>query len=273
MAARVAWYDVKKGWLRDIIIVLHFPYTMWHLAYVVIGAALAPSLNWVALGWTLAAFFLAMGIGAHCLDELQGRPLRTEIPGWVLAIAAVVAIAGAVSIGAAVGVKQTLWVIPCIIFGGFIVFAYNLEWFKGFFHHDFWFGFAWGAFPVVTAYIAQAHTLSWGAVGIALACLIYSLAQRVLSTQVRFFRRKVSALEGRYQVETITARGIQIVEDSGESPTLGFLRSHPNVTAQGKLRTESVSKGMIIEAPEKALKLMTWTVGVAALGLLLRNIV
>src|SRR4030095_15340881 len=31
------------------------------------------------LGLALAAFFLGMGIGAHALDELQGRPLQTRI--------------------------------------------------------------------------------------------------------------------------------------------------------------------------------------------------
>ena len=242
---RVAWYDVRiKGWPRDFLILLHPPYTLWHLAYVVIGASLAPKMNWGLLGWTLLAFFLGMGICAHCLDELNGRPLRTRIPSLVLILAAVISIGGAVAIGAIVGVKETVWVIPCIVFGGFIVVAYTLELGRGFFHHDFWFGFAWGAFPAITAYIAQTHTVSPVIGLVAVACLLYSLAQRVLSTQVRFFRRKVSMVEGYY---------------------FGLEKGPWG-------QSYNLNKQVIIEPPEVALKLMTWTVVVAAIGLVLIHI-
>jgi len=195
----VAWYDIRaRGWLRDILILLHLPYTLWHLSYIPIGAALAPEMDWRALGWTVLAFFLAMGIGAHCLDELNGRPLKTTIPSAVLWLLAGSAIAGAVAIGVTLGVAETVWVIPCIIFGGFIVFAYNMELFGGRFHTDLWFGVAWGGFPAVTAYIAQTHTVSWEIGVVALAFTLYSMAQRALSTQSRFWRRRVTMLEGLY---------------------------------------------------------------------------
>lgn len=243
----VAWYDWGHGWLRDMLIILHIPYLIWHLAYVVIGAALAPVMNWVTLLWTLLAFFLAMGIGAHCLDELCGRPLRTKIPGALLWTLAVVSIAGAVAIGAIVGVRETIWVIPCIIFGGFIVVAYTLELGRGFFHHDFWFGLAWGAFPVITAYIAQAYTVSPVIGLVAGACLLYSLAQRVLSKQVRFFRRRVSQVQGYYLI------------------------MEPGPDSWGQ--SYNLTKQTIIEPPELALKLMTWTVVAAAIGLVLLHII
>jgi len=257
--AEVAWYDIKaKGWLRDLFIILHFPYTLWHLAYVFIGAALAPQLNWATLGWTVWAFFLGMGIGAHCLDELNGRPLRTKIPGVLLWTLAVVSILGAISIGVFVGVRESVWVIPCIVFGGFIVFAYNMEWPRdwarfglfrelglvGFFHRDIWFGFAWGAFPVLTAYIAQTHTLSLTIILVAVACLGYSLVQRMLSTQARFWRRKVFMLEGHYFTDAPLEPNRPIV----------------------------LTKQDIIKPAEVALQCMTWTVIVAALGLLLLHI-
>ena len=56
------------------------PYTAWHLSYVVIGASLAPHVYPTRLWATLAAFFLAVGVAAHALDELHGRPLGTAIP-------------------------------------------------------------------------------------------------------------------------------------------------------------------------------------------------
>jgi len=250
--AKVAWYDVKwKGWLRDIVILLHPPYTIWHLAYVVIGAAMAPRMNWGTLLWTLLAFFLGMGICAHCADELKGRPLKTKIPGFILALAGGLSLGGAVIIGLTVGLQQTIWIFPCVIFGAFIVFAYNLESFKGFFHTDFWFGFAWGAFPAITAYLAQAHTVSPVIVLVAAACLLYSMAQRKLSTQVRFFRRRVSVVEGCFF-------------ESQDFPVV------PSTPCWGQ--SHNLTKEVIIQPPEVALKLMTWTVVAAAVGLVLIHI-
>lgn len=250
--AEVAWYDVKaKGWLRDFIILLHPPYTLWHLSYVLIGAALAPQINWGTLGWTLLAFFLAMGIGAHCADELRGRPLRTKIPGWILALLCILSLGGAVYIGVAIGLKETIWILPLIIFGVFIVFAYNLEWFRGFFHTNFWFGFAWGAFPATTAYIAQTHTVSPVLILVAAACLLYSMTQRVLSTQARFWRRRVTAIEGCYF----------------ETPDYPVVPSTPYWG-----QSHNLTKEAIIKPAEVALKFMTWTVVAAAIGLLMIHI-
>src|SRR5437867_8254257 len=95
--ARPAFYALAPGGWRDYVTLLHPPYTLWHLSYVAIGAALAPAIDFLRLGATLAAFFLAMGIGAHALDELQGRPLGTRIGPGILTGLAVVSIAGAVA--------------------------------------------------------------------------------------------------------------------------------------------------------------------------------
>src|SRR6266852_3244858 len=79
-----------RGWRRDVWAVLHPPYTAWHLSYVLIGASLAPRLGVFRLVATLLAFFLAVGISAHALDELRGRPLQTLLPSWALWTAAAV---------------------------------------------------------------------------------------------------------------------------------------------------------------------------------------
>jgi len=92
---RPAFYALRSGGWRDYVTLLHPPYTLWHLSYVAIGAGLVPHMKWGLLGWTTLAFFLAMGIGAHALDEMQGRPLRTRIPDRILVALAVVSIAGA----------------------------------------------------------------------------------------------------------------------------------------------------------------------------------
>jgi hypothetical protein len=169
---------------------LHLPYTAWHLSYVAIGAALAPEFAGRRLLAALAAFFLALGIGAHALDELNGRPLRTRISTGILVVLAAVSIGGAVAIGVAAALAWTPWLLLFVAAGGFLVVAYNLELFGGAFHSDLWFGLAWGAFPVLTAYFVTAERLTETAILGALFALVTSLAQRALSTEVRGIRRR-----------------------------------------------------------------------------------
>ena len=193
---RPAFYALAQGGWRDYVTLLHAPYTLWHLSYVAIGAALAPELEAGRLLWGLAAFLLALGVGAHALDELHGRPLHTRIPGPVLVGLAVVSLAAAVAIGIGAALAWTLWLLPLVAVGAFLVPAYALELAEGRFHSDLWFALAWGAFPVLTAYVGAAETLRPEALLAAGFALLTSLAQRSLSTQVRSVRRRVVQLAG-----------------------------------------------------------------------------
>ena len=188
---RPAFYALQPGGWRDYVTLLHPPYTLWHLSYVALGAALAPQMRWGLLGWTVLAFLLAMGVGAHALDELNGRPLGTRIPGVALVVFATVSIAAASAIGIVVAARSTLWLLAFVAFGAFVVVAYNLELFGGAFHSDIWFALAWGAFPVLTAYFASAERLRIEAVVAAAFATAVSVAQRTLSTQVRHARRRL----------------------------------------------------------------------------------
>jgi hypothetical protein len=193
---RPAYYAASPGGWRDWWTLLHPPYTAWHLSYVVIGAALAPHVRLTPLLATLGAFFLAVGLAAHALDELHGRPLRTHIPSAVLLATAVAALAGAVGLGVA-GVLRVGWtLVPFMIAGPFLVIAYNAELFRGIVHTDAGFAAAWGAFPVLTAYVAQTGALSAGSVLAAGAAFGLSAAQRSLSTPARMLRRRTSVVTG-----------------------------------------------------------------------------
>ena len=176
--------------------VLHPPYTAWHLSYVLIGAALAPAVDGVRLLATLLAFFLAVGVAAHALDELKGRPLGTELPGAVLTTAAALGLVGAVGLGVAGVTKLGPGLIPFIALGILFVFAYNLELLGGRLHGDFWFALSWGAFPVLTAYFAQTGTISIGAVAAAAGAYALSYGQRSLSTPARLLRRRSRFVTG-----------------------------------------------------------------------------
>src|SRR5437764_1240978 len=96
---RPAFYALASGGWRDLVTLLHPPYTAWHLSYVVFGAAAAPTLHVGRLVATLGAFFLAVGVSAHALDELVGRPLQTALRRRTLIGLAAVGLLGATAIG------------------------------------------------------------------------------------------------------------------------------------------------------------------------------
>jgi hypothetical protein len=186
----------SRGLRRDIIALLHPPYTAWHLSYVLIGAGLAPHVNLVRLGATVVAFFLAVGVSAHALDELRGRPLHTEIAAPALWTAAIAGLAAAVALGVAGITVVGIGLLPFIAAGVLFVFAYNLELLGGRLHGDLWFALSWGAFPVLTAYFAQTGRISVGAVLAAGAAYAISAGQRTLSTPARTLRRKTVSFSG-----------------------------------------------------------------------------
>ncbi|MGH9296908.1 MAG: hypothetical protein ACRDZP_02915 [Acidimicrobiales bacterium] len=194
---RPAFYAAAPGsrW-RDWWTVLHPPYTAWHLSYVVVGAALAPRPSVVPLAATLIAFFLAVGVAAHVLDELHGRPLGTAIPKSHLLTAAAIGLAGAIALGIAGVARQGPVLIPFIVVGGFLVVAYNAELFGKKLHNDVVFAAAWGAFPVLTAYAAEARSIGLSAVLAAVGAFGFSTAQRSLSTPARLLRRSAESVEG-----------------------------------------------------------------------------
>jgi hypothetical protein len=194
--ARPAFYALAPGGWRDYVTLLHLPYTTWHLSYVVIGACLAPHVSGWRLVLTVAAFFLGLGVGAHALDELNGRPLQTRIPTAVLIALAACSLVGASAIGIAVAIEHNLWLLPFVGFGAFIAVAYNLELFGGLFHNGFWLATAWGAFPVLTAYFAMADRITGEAVFTALFAALLIRAQQVLSTVVRDVRRRTVSVTG-----------------------------------------------------------------------------
>ena len=155
-----------------------------------------PVVPWGRLALTVLAFGLALGVGAHALDELRGRPLRTQIPSPVLVGLAIFSVAGACAIGIAVASRTTWWLVAFVAVGAYLVPAYNLELFGGWFHTNLWLGLAWGAFPVLTAYVACAETVHVEAFALAGWAMLMVLAQRALSTPVRHVRRNVRSIRG-----------------------------------------------------------------------------
>jgi hypothetical protein len=220
---RPAFYALAPGGWRDLVTLLHPPYTAWHLSYVALGAAAAPALHVDRLLSALGAFFLGVGVCAHALDELKGRPLATRLSDRSLIVLAAGALAGAVGIGAAGVLIVSPTIAAFVAAGAFIVLAYNLELFGGRFHSDLWFALAWGAFPAFTGYWANALTLRLPGVAVTAGCFALSVAQRRLSTPVRELRRRTVSVEGTQRL----ANG-ELVELSAErlaAPLDGALRA------------------------------------------------
>jgi len=195
-ADRPAFYALAPGGWRDLVTLLHPPYTAWHLSYVAIGAALAPHLHAVRLVAALGAFFLAVGVAAHALDELAGRPLRTRLSDRTLIGLATTSLAGAAAIGAIGAATISPTLIPFTLAGVFLVLAYDLEWFGGRFHTDAWFAIAWGGFPAATGYWCNALTVRPAGLAALGGCIAMSVAQRRLSGPVRELRRRTVSVSG-----------------------------------------------------------------------------
>jgi len=233
---RPAFYALRRGGWRDYWTLLHPPYTIWHLSYVAIGASVAQEVDMQYLAESLAGFFLAVGLAAHALDELRGRPLRTGIGDGVLWTIAALGLSGAAGLGVHGMVVVSPWFAAFIGTGAFLVLAYNLELFGGAFHTDLWFALGWGAFPALTGAFAQSGRVTFAAAAVALACTAMSGAQRALSTPVRRLRRQAVAVAG-----TVT-----LSDGTRELLDAAALRS----------------------APERALRLLSLAMPLLAAGLL-----
>jgi hypothetical protein len=194
---RPAFYALRSGGWRDLVTLLHPPYTAWHLSYIVFGTVAASGrVHGDRLAAALGAFFLAVGVSAHALDELSGRPLGTKLGRGTLVTLGVLGLAGAAAIGVLGCVIVSPLLAPLIAVGVLLVPAYNLELLGGRLHSDHWFALAWGAFPAFTGYFVQTLTVRPAGVLVAVACYLLSLAQRRLSTPVRQLRRRTTSVTG-----------------------------------------------------------------------------
>ena len=203
--------------------VLHPPYTAWHLSYVVIGASLAAHVDVGRLVATLVAFFCAVGLSAHAADELHGRPLRTTIPSAALVAVTAAGLAVSVALGIAGVARVGLALVPFIVIGPALVLGYNAELWGGALHTDAAFAAGWGAFPLLTAYAAQADGIALAPVLGAVAAFALSLAQRALSTPARLLRRRLTSVRATVNLTDGTVQPIDAA--TLRAPLEGALRA------------------------------------------------
>jgi hypothetical protein len=232
---RPAYYAPTGTPLGDLWAVLHPPYTAWHLSYVVIGATLGDHLEIRVLAGTVLAFFLGTGLGAHALDELHSRPLRTGLSDATLRLIGYGALLGAGGLGVAGAMVVSPWVLAWAVAGVGLAAGYALErprWI----HTDLGFGLAWGGFPILVGYFGQSGTVGVEAVVAAGAATLVSLTQRALSTPARLIRRQTTEAEVRLR--------------TGED-------------------TERWDEERLLDTWEKPLRLLAWAMVALAAGLLI----
>lgn len=229
-----AFYAACRGGWRDYWTLLHPPYTVWHLSYVLLGAAVSPAPDPRIVTGALVAFGLAVGVGAHAFDELRGRPLRTEIPSPVLVALGTAALLVAVVLGLVAATILGPVFLLFVTGGAAIVLLYAFE--VPLVHSDLGFAVGWGAFPVITvAYATGAHPVPIALA--ALAATLLSLAQRRLSTRARSIRRRAVEVTG------------EIVYSDGSR--------------------EAIDAGTLISVPEAALSILWLASFAGALAVLL----
>jgi hypothetical protein len=231
---RPAFYAPVGSKTGDLVAILHPPYTAWHLSHVVLGASIAPVFNGEILAGTLLAFFFGLGIGAHALDELHGRPLRTSLGRATLTGLAITGMVGALAVAIAGAFVVSPWVLGWAAVGIALAVGYALERPRPL-HTQLGFALAWGAFPTLVGYWAQTRTVALPAVLMAATTTLLSMAQRALSTPARNIRRTV------------------------DFATMVLERPDS---------TERWDEGAILRTWETPLKLLTAAVIVLALGLL-----
>ena len=197
---RTEWFVPSFGPERFRLAVglLFLPYTGMVLSFTVIGSMLAPAIHWERVGAIVLIYFLALGIGAHALDALGSEAAKpwgsvfSRAQLWALAVAALLA-AYAVGIWYMVRYAPLLW--PIALAEGFFVLAYNLEWFRGRFHSDFWFAVSWGALPVLAGYVLQTNAVSAAAHHVAAAMALLSLVEIKASRPYKELKRAGSGAQ------------------------------------------------------------------------------
>ena len=203
----------------------------------------------------MLAFFLGMGIAAHCFDLIQGDPLKLGLKTWRLWLVGLVALAGAVAIGVwqiSTG-NVPLALIYAVAIGGALAVGYGKEW-PGL-HGDWQFAAWWAVFPLLVGYFAQGINFTHLLVPVIILTFLTAAVQRVLSTRVRYLRRRVGDV------------CVVNVQESGSSP-----QSLSSGYSWMPVFNKSYDKSWLLAPDEKALALLCGAMVLTAGAGLIRHI-
>jgi hypothetical protein len=197
---------------------LHLPYTLMVLSFVLVGAAISPHISWTVLTGTLVAYFLGLGIGAHFLDQLPGMGSRyvRHWPSWGLWLGG----AGGIGVAIALGILGSLWylgwpILILVLIQAICAFGYPLApVFRGLLHRESVFAISWGSLPFLTSFYAQSGTITIDAVLVAAGFAGVAVLEIRLSRLSRRLRSGVPAtsrdIRGRPVPPWVSNRGVDL---------------------------------------------------------------
>ena len=194
MDRRAEWFVPRFGPVRFRLAVglLFLPYTGMVLAFTVIGAMLAETVDWRRVAAALAIYFLALGIGAHALDAIGSRGIKpwgevfSTAALWTLGVGSLVL---AYTIAIYYMIYYSPWLWPLALLEGLILVAYNLELFDGQLHTDTWFVLSWGILPTLAGYVLQTNRISLPVMIVALATGLISAVEINASRPYKAIKR------------------------------------------------------------------------------------
>jgi hypothetical protein len=140
--------------------ILFLPYTGMVVSFAAWGSFVG-NFSLERLGAICILYFLALGISAHYLDSLgsKTKPWGTLPKKYIWTIS-LLSLAGAFVIGLYYVFLDSPLLFPIGIAESFLLFAYNLELFKGKFHNNATFVISWGILPVLAGSAIQTNTLT-----------------------------------------------------------------------------------------------------------------
>jgi len=242
-----AWYAKSGGKIRELYTLMHLPYTSMVLSYVLIGAAVSPSVDPSRLILTLLAYFLGLGLSAHALNELHARHWGENLTRHELEVLFLVPLIAAISIGAygmrilydaSRSMTAPLILMVFISMETFFLITYNSDIAKGRFHSTVSFAFSWAALPVIISFYANALTITLSAALVASAMAATAAIEITLSRWCKDFRRKNPTVELTFADRT----------------------------------KQNLNAPELIANPEKALKLIVVAVDLLSIGLIVHKL-
>ena len=191
------WYQLDGSKKAELITILHIPYTLMNISFLIIGFGIAGINNWDVFAWTVLAYFLGL-TASHAFDQLPGMGsnyVKYLTPTDLMQIG-VAAVSAAVMIGITwmvkLGAVHLLWIIPLQTF--FVVAYPYAKFTKGFFHNDVFFAFSFGFVPVMAGYYINTLTLNPEFIPWAVVAALISGIEITLSRYVRKWRHNVYLL-------------------------------------------------------------------------------
>lgn len=159
------WFVPKFGPIKFRIFIgmMFLPYTGMCVSFSIIGSLLSPTtIAWDRIVAIIIIYFTALGISAHAADSMgsKNRPWGNYFSSRELLIMLICGLTIAYAIGAYYIVFFVPLLLPIAILEGFFLFAYNYEFWNGFFHNNVWFAISWGSIPLLAGYVMQTNSLS-----------------------------------------------------------------------------------------------------------------